>query len=444
MLEYLEEFHKDHISQLLNAEYKKEVPFRYLPIDLKVLKNHNVQLFKKIATSRMQIWSEKEKWTKVLMKAQERFVEKSLTESKMHDYTMMKENFPVGFVNAPETLKEERVFEQLWQLITVKGNVFRSRERGKMEISREYKCRKCKKTTIIYADRLTRFHFDTPSRCTVTRDCKGTMFNTEDSESDEANLDRVIDFQEIKVQVNEKGNSPIEWLTVELEGELVESCFIGDQVTICGTLEMRSVKGMNDHSLVLRAVSVIVEENKHRNNVDHQEVNLNVRLDWESDLQRLDGEESRIKDEMVASVAPEIEGLAIIKLGLLLVLCSGGKTNEAGESTQKKQASSTTREICHLLMVGDPGLGKSRILKAASEISANAVRTVGYAATTAGLTAHCFGEGGVTHIEAGALVKANNGICCIDEINLLTKEHRGSIHEVMESQKISMAKGEFD
>jgi DNA replicative helicase MCM subunit Mcm2 (Cdc46/Mcm family) len=92
-------------------------------------------------------------------------------------------------------------------------------------------------------------------------------------------------------------------------------------------------------------------------------------------------------------------------------------------------------------MVGDPGLGKSRILAAAAEISTNSVRTVGYSATTAGLTAHCFVEGGESHIEAGALVKANNGVCCIDELNFLSKEHRGSIHEVMEAQKISMAKG---
>lgn len=89
------------------------------------------------------------------------------------------------------------------------------------------------------------------------------------------------------------------------------------------------------------------------------------------------------------------------------------------------------------------GMGKSQLLKAASQISTNAVRSVGYAATTAGLTAHCFKEDGEVQIEAGALIKANNGVCCIDEINLMSKEHRGAIHEVMEAQKITFAKGKL-
>lgn len=85
-------------------------------------------------------------------------------------------------------------------------------------------------------------------------------------------------------------------------------------------------------------------------------------------------------------------------------------------------------------------VGKSQLLKAASVLASNSVRCIGYASTTAGLTAQFFRENNETYIEAGALVKANNGVCCIDEINFMTKEHRGSIHEVMEQQKITMAK----
>lgn len=440
MLEYLENFHKDQISHIVLADTIKDIAFRALPVDLSILKQNNLELFKLISY-RINIWNQQPKWTEALTEAQGRFIKANL-KNNMCDYTLLKENFPVCFQNYPEVFNVERIYNQVWQMIQVKGNVFRSKERGKMEITREYKCRKCKNAKVIYADRITEFHFDAPDRCIVTKDCKGTMFDTETSDNKEANLDHVIEYQEIKIQICERPVAS-ELITVELQNEFVESCFVGDRVTISGTLELRSAKGVNDHRLVIRACSVIVEESQHKLNIDPTEMKFNIMCDWDNDLRRLNGDETKLKDEMVMATAPELKDLATVKLGLLMVLCSGGKSTVTTEKVQAANKSITEREICHLLMVGDPGLGKSKILKAASEISTNAVRTVGYAATTAGLAAHCIIEGGESHVEAGALVKANNGICCIDELNYLTKEHQGSIHEAMESQKISMSKGEL-
>lgn len=439
MLRYLETYHKDDIAHIVNATSKHETSFRALPVDLSVLKANNLQLFKQV-TYRINVWTERPKWTSALNEAQAKYINDN--NSSMVESKMLKEDFPVTFVNLPDIPKNFRPYEQLWNLVQVKGNVYRTKERGKMEVTREYKCRKCKKTTILKADRFTEFHFEIPDKCNISRECKGTMFDTEEPNRDDANLLHVIEYQEIKIQLSDRPNSVSQWLLVELDEELVESCFIGDRVTLCGTLETRSVKKVNEHRLVMRAVSVIVQDNQQKLNIDMTELRLNVKMDWLMDLEKFGGDELKLRDEMVCAVAPEVEGLAMVKFGLLLVLCTGGRTNAHGGNTQVYQKSSTTREISHLLMVGDPGLGKSQILKAASEISTNAVRTVGYAATTAGLTANCFVEGGETHIEAGALVKANNGICCLDELNFMSKEHRGSIHEVMEHQKISMAKGE--
>lgn len=63
------------------------------------------------------------------------------------------------------------------------------------------------------------------------------------------------------------------------------------------------------------------------------------------------------------------------------------------------------------------------------------------ATTAAGLTATITQENGMCVIEGGALVKANNGVLCIDELNLMQKEHRSSIHEALEHQIISLNKG---
>lgn len=290
---------------------------------------------------------------------------------------------------------------------------------------------------MVEADRLIGFHFETPSPCPFTNGCKSVLVHENPGE---LRLDLTIDFQEIRIQQLSKTCST-KALIVELDEELVESCFVGDRVTICGTYETRSEKGFNDHTPVIRAISVAVHEAQQRINKDPTELLFLVKDDWENDLERLSGNELTVRDEMLSSIAPELKGLYLLKMAVALILCSGGKGSQDNNSSQFVPTSSATREISHLLMVGDPGLGKSQLLKAAAEISLNSVRAVGYGSTSAGLTASVFKEDGDWQIQAGALVKANNGVCCLDEINLLPTAHRSSIHEVMEMQKITIAKG---
>ena len=204
-----------------------------------------------------------------------------------------------------------------------------------------------------------------------------------------------------------------------------------------GRYETRSKKGMNELKMVLRAMSVTKSDVKQKIERDIEELMFVTREDWNQKMEDL-GDELAIRDEVIASFAPEIRGLYLIKLGIALILCSSRRsciTNNNGENPE-----SYVRDTSHILLVGDPGLGKSQLLKSAADISLNSVRSVGYGSTKAGLTAYVVKEDGEFQIEAGALVKANNGICCLDEFNLMINSTKDGIHEAMEQQRISIAK----
>jgi replicative DNA helicase Mcm len=135
------------------------------------------------------------------------------------------------------------------------------------------------------------------------------------------------------------------------------------------------------------------------------------------------------------SISPTIFGLEFEKEALALQLF-GGITKIMPDNTR-------IRGDIHILLVGDPGTAKSQLLRHMSEVTPRGIYASGKSATSAGLTAAAvkddFGEGRWT-LEAGALVLADKGLACVDELDKMTKEDRSSMHEAMEQQTISVAK----
>ncbi len=144
---------------------------------------------------------------------------------------------------------------------------------------------------------------------------------------------------------------------------------------------------------------------------------------------------------LVRSFCPRIFGNEMVKLGLLLTLFGGSRRSGSFEGSASQGGSGgkgrlAIRSDPHVLVVGDPGLGKSQLLNFASAVAPRAVYVCANTSTAAGLTATV--QDGA--LEAGALVLADQGVCCIDEFDKIAGDGWRSLLDVMEQQSVNVAK----
>ncbi|MDJ1433019.1 minichromosome maintenance protein MCM [Halostagnicola sp. A-GB9-2] len=243
-----------------------------------------------------------------------------------------------------------------------------------------------------------------------------------------------IDAQKLRIQESPeglRGGETPQALDVHVEDDITGQVTPGDHVSAVGVLRLEQQGNQQEKSPIfdfyMEGISVDIDEEQFEDmDITEEDKKEIVRLSTEDD----------IYEKMVASIAPSIYGYDQEKLAMMLQLFSG--------VTKQLPDGSRIRGDLHMLLIGDPGTGKSQMLGYIRNIAPRSVYTSGKGSSSAGLTAAAvrddFGDGQQWTLEAGALVLADQGIAAVDELDKMRSEDRSAMHEALEQQQISVSK----
>jgi replicative DNA helicase Mcm len=319
--------------------------------------------------------------------------------------------------------------EVIDKLIGVSGMVVRSSEVKPLAKKIGYSCLNC---NTINETQLKGLVLKKPSKC-VNCSEKELEMDPENSV--------FADFQMVRLQELPEdlpaGQLP-HYVEVTVMGDLVDQCRPGDRIMLTGIIRIEQEQTSPNFKTSLFRLRMegnnIEYLGGRAGNKDTRTVErIAISNEDEKRILAIAGKPDAY-DKLIASFAPHVYGHEVIKESILLLI--------VGSVTKKLGDGSTRRGDLNVFLVGDPGTAKSEMLKFAAKIAPRGMYTSGRGSTAAGLTAAVIRDkSGIMMLEAGAVVLGDQGLVCIDEFDKIKPEDRSALHEVMEQQTCSVAKG---
>lgn len=325
----------------------------------------------------------------------------------------------IRILNLPRHLKTRELrSDHIGKLIAIEGQVRTATEVRPKIVFAAYECQRCGHT--FYLEQ-------TGSKFTEPYECPNEACDRRGPFKFILARSKFVDAQKVRIQESPedlRGGEQPQTLDVELEDDMAGRIFPGDRVVITGILrsyQRTTQTGKSTYfDLFLNGLGIEMTEQEFEE----------IEISPEDEMAILAlAKDPDIYDKITRSIAPSIYGYQEVKEALALQLVSG--------FSKKLPDGARIRGDIHILLVGDPGIAKSQLLRYMAKLSPRGIYTSGKSSTSAGLTATAvkdeLGDGRWT-IEAGALVLADKGIAAVDEMDKMTSEDRSALHEAMEQQ----------
>ena len=350
-----------------------------------------------------------------------RIFEQAIEQSPLIDSVRIRlKNLPKS-----QTVKIRNIrSKHLNEMIVVEGIIRQASDVQPQVVNAKFECPSC--GTIIQVLQIEK-KFREPSRCSCGRKGGFKLISKE-----------MVDVQRLIIEEAHEslsGGEQPKKINVFVKEDLVEpkmeeKTTPGSRVRVIGVLKEVAVT-LPTGGLSTR-FGLAIEAN---NLIPLEETFEEVGYDEEDERQILElSQLPNIFDKLAESIAPSVWGYDEIKKSLILQLFGGVKKELSDGSNQ--------RGDIHILLVGDPGVAKSVILGFMSKIAPKGRYVVGKSTSGAGLTATVVKDEFLRGwaLEAGAMVLANKGLVCIDELEKMDPQDRSAMHEAMEQQSVTISK----